>query len=86
MEQHNAKWITAPINQGDAVVCFNRTVQGKRRIRKATVHATAMGVYRFLLNGEKVGKAVLAPRMDELSGACSGTVLRCYRKTGRLRI
>lgn len=61
MEQHNAKWITAPINQGDAVVCFNRTVQGKRRIRKATVHATAMGVYRFLLNGEKVGKAVLAP-------------------------
>ena len=54
-------WITAPRDMGMAAACFTYEFTPAKPIRKATVYASAMGVYTFNLNGKKVGKGVLAP-------------------------
>ena len=54
-------WITAPCEMGEAACTFTRRLAINKAINKATVYASAMGVYTFILNGKKVGKAVLAP-------------------------
>ena len=56
-----AKWITSPTDPKTSVVSFNRTFAPKKALKKATVCASAMGVYTFFLNGARVGKGVLAP-------------------------
>lgn len=43
------------------VLIFKKRVEKKKRIKRAYVYATALGVYDFLLNGEKVGDRYLAP-------------------------
>ena len=57
----SAKWIAAPIDPGYSVVSFRTSFKPKKTIKRATVNATAMGVYTFFLNGERVGHGVLAP-------------------------
>lgn len=54
-------WITAPRDMGVAAVNFTCNFKTEKAIRKATVKATAIGVYNFFVNGKKVGKAVLTP-------------------------
>ena len=56
-----AKWITSPKDMGVAVACFCKEFTPKKPIRKATLCASAMGIYALYLNGERVGKGVLTP-------------------------
>ena len=56
-----AKWIKSPRDLGDAVVLFETTFTPAKQIKKATVYASAIGVYTFFLNGQKQGRDVLAP-------------------------
>lgn len=41
--------------------CYRRDFGLARKLRRATVYATALGVYELHLNGERVGDQVLAP-------------------------
>jgi len=56
-----AKWISAPLDTGSAAVTFRRDVHTEKKIAKAELCASALGVYAVFLNGARVGKGVLAP-------------------------
>ncbi len=56
-------WITAPVDMGQAVCTFQTSfslLPGKR-LRRATLWATAVGVYVPYINGQRAGSNVLAP-------------------------
>jgi alpha-L-rhamnosidase len=57
----NAKWITAPRDMGAAATTFSFSFSPKKKIEKAILCASSIGLYTFAINGKKVGKAVLAP-------------------------
>ena len=57
----NAKWITAPRDMGVAATTFRRELTCNKEIKKATLCVSSMGNYALFLNGERVGKGVLAP-------------------------
>ena len=57
----NAKWIRSPQDIGEVSPEFRKTLDIKKTVKKATVYATAMGVYDLLVNGKKVGNGVMAP-------------------------
>lgn len=59
--KQNAKWITAPQDHGAASVSFRTCFRGEKQIQKATLHASAMGLYVAYINGSRVGRAVLTP-------------------------
>lgn len=56
-----AKWIAAPEGdyQGARSFCYGFTPS--KAIKKATLYASAMGIYAPFVNGVRVGKGVLAP-------------------------
>ena len=56
-----ARWIYAPQDIGTVSPIFRKTVQAKELPIKATVYATAMGVYELLVNGKRVGDALMTP-------------------------
>ncbi len=61
--RQKALWITAPVEMGQAACTFQLTfslLPGKR-LRKATLRASAVGVYAPYVNGQRAGKGVLAP-------------------------
>ena len=55
------KWITAPLEHADAVPEFLKGFRTERKIARATLEVTALGVYEARLNGRRVGDFVLAP-------------------------
>ena len=55
------KWICFPIDMGQATACFKKSFTTKGEIKKATLYASAIGVYNAFINGKRVGKNVLAP-------------------------
>ena len=57
----NAIWITSPVDTGVAACTFQKTFTAAKPVKKATLCATAMGVYAACINGKRVGKNVLAP-------------------------
>ena len=59
----NAKWISSPVDTNEAADGFVKRLRigGERKIRKATLSVSAMGVYAAYLNGQRIGKNVLAP-------------------------
>ncbi|MBQ9131953.1 MAG: family 78 glycoside hydrolase catalytic domain, partial [Clostridia bacterium] len=57
----NAKWITAPRDMGAAATTFRYDYKPKKEIKRATLYASAMGLYAFYLNGRRVGKGIMAP-------------------------
>ena len=61
--KNSAVWITAPRDTGAAACTFEKrfAVSEGKVVKKATLRATAMGVYVPFLNGARVGDAVLAP-------------------------
>ena len=59
--KHCAKWITSPKDAGQAVYTFRKDFCPAKKIKKAMLYASAMGVYTLSLNGARVGKGVLAP-------------------------
>ena len=46
----NAKWITAPQDMGAAATTFSCRVSPKKKIEKAVLYASAVGVYNFRPN------------------------------------
>ncbi len=56
-----AKWITSPVDSGAAAYTYQKSFSVEKPIKKATLRATAMGLYAPYLNGKRVGTAVLAP-------------------------
>ena len=57
----NAKWITAPENPGFGAVTYRRNFRINKPVKKATLNASAMGIYHPVLNGQKVTSSVLNP-------------------------
>lgn len=58
----NAKWITAGDRIGTVSPEFRKTLPiDRRRLKRATLFATAIGVYEVRINGERVGDALLTP-------------------------
>ncbi len=56
-----AKWIACPRDMGEAAVTFCNGFYPRKNVKKATVCASAMGIYSFYLNGKRMGKGVLTP-------------------------
>ncbi|MBQ2734567.1 MAG: family 78 glycoside hydrolase catalytic domain [Clostridia bacterium] len=56
-----AKWITSPRDAGAAAYIYRKEFLSKKAIKKASLYATAMGVYALWINGARVGKGVLTP-------------------------
>jgi len=56
-----AKWITAPENPGLGAVTYRRSFSLQKPIKKATLNASAMGIYDPRLNGRNVTASVLNP-------------------------
>ncbi len=57
----SAKWITSPQNLYPAAITFQKSFTVEKPIKKATLKASAIGVYAAYINGERVGRNVLAP-------------------------
>ena len=57
----NAQWISSPVDTGAAACTFEKQFVLNQPVKKATLCATAMGIYAACLNGKRVGKNVLAP-------------------------
>ena len=65
MEIQHAQWIRMRGSGGDAVPVFRRQFRCEKPIKKAELEITAAGVYEARLNGERVGRFVLAPGWTE---------------------
>jgi len=57
----SASWLQHPEKTGEAPVEFLFSFTPRRVVKKATLQATALGVYSAALNGAKIGGEVLAP-------------------------
>ncbi len=55
------RWITAPIDTGAAASTFTKAFKLEKDLVKATLSASAIGIYSLSLNGKKLGQGVLAP-------------------------
>lgn len=58
---NSAKWITSPGYVDGVGQTFKKSFNIEKEVKKATLYATAIGVYIPYLNGEKVGEYVLEP-------------------------
>ena len=57
----DAIWIASPVDTGVAACTFEKKFDLCKPVKKATLCATAMGTYVPRLNGQRLGKGVLAP-------------------------
>ena len=57
----SASWITSPKNPGAAAYTFKKNFKTSKEIKKATLYASALGLYVPYINGTRVGDNVLAP-------------------------
>lgn len=57
----SGKWIRSPQPTDPAAVSFEREFLCEKPVKRATLYATAMGVYVPWLNGKRVGDSVLMP-------------------------
>ncbi|MBE6537099.1 MAG: alfa-L-rhamnosidase [Ruminococcaceae bacterium] len=57
----SSKWITSPVDMGQQVTTFRKKINEKKKIKKATLYATAMGNYAAYIDGQRVYDAVLTP-------------------------
>ena len=58
---NNAKWIGSPESDSREVYNAEKAFIIKKQIKKATLYASALGVYAARVNGQRVGDYVLAP-------------------------
>ena len=56
-----ANWITSPRNAGEAAFTYRKDFIPAKAVKKATLCASAIGVYALWINGTRVGKGVLTP-------------------------
>lgn len=57
----NALWITTPRDYGDVCPMFFKDFKVTKKISKAILKTTAVGVYNAYINGKRVSEYVLAP-------------------------
>ncbi|MBQ8295145.1 MAG: family 78 glycoside hydrolase catalytic domain [Clostridia bacterium] len=57
----SATWIVCKKAPDGAAVAFCKTLTFEKPVKKATLYATAAGVYEVYINGEKLGDRVLKP-------------------------
>jgi len=57
----NAKWVTFPGEPSAAAFTFKKEFKANKKIKKATVAASALGIYALYIDGARVGKGVLTP-------------------------
>ena len=67
---------------GAAATTFRYDYQPKKEIKKATLYASAMGLYAFYLNGERVGKGIMTPGWTSYK---KRTLYQAYDITADLR-
>lgn len=63
----NAKWITSPQTIEGAALTFQKSFSLEKTVKKATLCATSVGVYKAELNGARVGREVLTPGLTSYS-------------------
>ncbi len=56
-----AYWIRSKKDYGDACPVFEKEFNCSKKIKKATLYISAMGVYEAFINGERVGDFIMAP-------------------------
>ena len=54
-------WIKSPEDIEGAVLTFKKDFEIKSSVKKATLHASCLGIYKATLNGERLGEQVLTP-------------------------
>ena len=57
----SAKWLQSAVDTGDVAPIFKKAFQLEKKVAKATLFITSLGVYEAYLNGERVGKFIMAP-------------------------
>ena len=57
----SARLMRSSADTGLSAICFKKHMALQGAVKKAVLHATAIGVYRFCINGQRVGDHVLAP-------------------------
>lgn len=59
----DARWITSPHSCGDGAFIYRKKFKKAtgKTVKKATLCASAVGVYAAFLNGKRLGRGVLAP-------------------------
>ena len=57
----NSSWIIHPQNKLYTPACFCKDFTADKEIKKATMHASALGCYYAELNGKRVGDFIFAP-------------------------
>lgn len=77
-----AKWIQASVNTGDVCPVFRKTWSSEKRVVKAELYLTALGIYEANLNGKRVSDYVLAPGWTAYD---SRLQYQCYDITEMLR-
>ena len=59
---NHAKWICAPtLSDESACPLFQKTVSVTKKVKKAQMQVTALGIYNLFVNDKRIGKALFAP-------------------------
>ena len=58
---YEAKWITTPVACDEAVYALEKTFAIDKQVRRATLQASALGVYVVEIGGVRVGDQILSP-------------------------
>ena len=61
MKIKKSNWITVSQEPGNVCPVFRKLFTAEKKIQKAELHLTALGVYHAEINGQRVGDDVLAP-------------------------
>ena len=59
--EFQAKWIRTSEDIGGVCPVFRKGWKTEKKVERATLYLTALGVYEAHLNGKRVGNYVLAP-------------------------
>ena len=59
--EFQAKWIRTSEDTGGVCPVFRKGWKTEKKVERATLYLTALGVYEAHLNGKRVGNYVLAP-------------------------
>ena len=59
--KNTKNWITSPTDPGVAAYKFRKIIKTDTEIERATVSASALGIYALYVNGERVGREFSHP-------------------------
>ena len=61
----DASWITAPVQIGSVCPEFYTNIRCEKKIKKAVLTASAVGMYTAYINGKRVGDELFTPYWTE---------------------